>query len=71
MAHRLFGPRSAKRKPAPEKTVKLDPGPIAEKLATDLGQDAETAQRNAQNIARVALAAYNLIRLPKLIGVSP
>jgi hypothetical protein len=53
MVHRVFGPRSAKRKPAPEKTAEHDVSPIVEKLAVDLGQDAETAERNAQHIAQV------------------
>ncbi len=53
MAHRVFGPRPAKRKPAPEKSAEHDVSPIAEKLTTDWGQDAETAQRNAENIAQV------------------
>jgi hypothetical protein len=53
MAHRAFGPRSAKRKPALEKTARLDVGPIAEKITNDLGQDAGTAQKNAQHIAEV------------------
>ena len=45
MAHRVFGPRPAKRKPVSEKTADHDVSPIAERIATDLGQDAETAQR--------------------------
>jgi hypothetical protein len=53
MARRVFGPRSAKKRPVPEKTAEHDVSPIAEKLAADLGQDAETAQKNAQNIAQV------------------
>ncbi len=53
MAHRVFGPRPAIRKPAPEITAEHDVSPIAEKLAIDLGQDAETAHRNAQDIAEV------------------
>jgi len=53
MAHRVFGPRSAKRKPASDKTAKLDVGPIVEKITKDLGQDTKTAEKNAQNIAQV------------------
>ncbi len=53
MAHRVFGPRSAKRKLTPDKTAKLDVGPIVEKITKDLGQDTETAEKNAQNIAQV------------------
>ncbi len=53
MAHRVFGPRPAQRKPAPRKTAEHDVSPIAEKLAIDLGQDAETAEKNAQHIAEV------------------
>jgi uncharacterized protein (DUF2267 family) len=66
MAHRVFGPRPAKRKPAPEKSAEHDVSPIAEKLATDLGQDAETAQRNAQNIAQVLKRALKPEKSAKL-----
>jgi phage terminase small subunit len=51
--HRLFGPRSARTKPAPGKAARRDAGPIARRLAKDLGQDPEAAERNAQSIAQV------------------
>jgi hypothetical protein len=53
MVPRVFGPRPAKRKPALERTAEHDVVPIVEKLTIDLGQDAETAERNAQHIAQV------------------
>jgi len=52
-AQRLFGPRYARRRDALDKTAELDVNPIAKKLASDLGQDAETAERNAQHIAQI------------------
>lgn len=67
-AHRLFGPRSRRERPAagkaaPGKTAtgKAAPGnaarravaPIAGKLVETLRQEAETAERNAETIAQV------------------
>lgn len=53
MAHRVFGPRPARGTAAPRTPAEPRFRPIAETLASDLGQDDETAERNAQHIARV------------------
>jgi hypothetical protein len=53
MAHRLFGPRPARSRAAPKKPAEPRLRPIADALAGELGQDDETAERNAQHIARV------------------
>lgn len=58
MAHRVFGPRPVPSKTAPSKTAPRKPvgtvlGSIAETLASDMGQDGEMAERNAQRIALV------------------
>ena len=52
-AHRLFGPRSARNKPAPGKVARREADPFARRLAEDSGQAAEAAERNAQTIAQV------------------
>jgi hypothetical protein len=51
--HRLFGPRHAQKRSAPGKTARRGVDPIAQKLANDLGQDVEAAERNAEHIAEV------------------
>ena len=53
MAHRVFGPRPARRTAAPRTPAEPKLRPIAETLAGDLGQDDETAEKNARRIARV------------------
>lgn len=53
MAHRVFGPRPAPSKSAPRKPAEPNPGSIAETLASDMGLDGKTAERNAQRIALV------------------
>jgi len=52
-AHRLFAPRPGRKTSAPGKAAEHRAEPIAMKLAEDLGQDPETAERNAQSIAAV------------------
>ena len=52
-AHRLFAPRPARKSSAPGKAAEHRAEPIAMKLAEDLGQEPETAERNAQSIAAV------------------
>jgi hypothetical protein len=49
MAHRVFGPRRARSTAAPKTPVE----PKLRPLAGELGQDEETAEKNAQHIARV------------------
>jgi hypothetical protein len=52
-AHRLFAPRAGRKTSAPGKAAENRVEPIAMKLAEDLGQDPEAAERNAQSIAAV------------------
>ena len=52
-ARRLFGPKSAVRKPAQAKAARREIDPIARRLAADFGQDAAAAERNAQSIAQL------------------
>lgn len=51
-AQRLFGPRS-KRIAAQRETVRRDVDPVTKRLVQNWDQDAETAERSAQNIALV------------------
>ena len=53
MAHRVFGPRPARRGAAPKTPAEPRLRPIADALVGEMGQDEETAERNARHIARV------------------
>ena len=53
MAHRVFGPRPARRTAAQKHPLEPKLRPIADTLAGEFGQDEETAENNARHIARV------------------
>ncbi|MEE8120731.1 MAG: hypothetical protein V3T55_04340 [Anaerolineales bacterium] len=52
-APRLFGPRIAKRKPAPNDTLKLAVDSHGEEVAHVSGKDNEIAELNAQRFGQV------------------
>ena len=51
MTHRVIGPRRARRNKIPGEAADPTLRPIADALAGEMGQDRETAERNAQNVA--------------------
>ena len=52
-APRVFGPRIAKRKPAPKDTPKLAVELRGEKIPDVAGKDSEIAESNALRVAQV------------------